>query len=46
MTLDKTDGLIVTWLGDVDSVFKNRTCVIKKVNLNQLYDECDKPKSI
>jgi hypothetical protein len=46
MNLDKTDLLIKTWLGDVDKVFKNKTTIYKKVNLNMAYDKCDKPKSI
>jgi hypothetical protein len=46
MTLDKTDSLIVTWLGDVDKVFKTKKTIFKKVNINQAYDKCDKPKSV
>ena len=46
MTLDKTDGLIVSWLGDVDKLFKNKKTIFKKVNINLAYDECDKPKSV
>lgn len=45
MTLDKNDGLILSWLGrDVDSLFKKTNTIYKKVNLNQAYDYCDKPK--
>lgn len=47
MTLDKTDNLIVSWLGkNVDRLFKNTDTIFKKVNINQAYDKCDKPKSI
>ena len=45
MTLDKKDGLIVSWLGDVEKAFKKSTTIFKKVNINQAYDKCDKPKS-
>lgn len=45
MTLDKTDGLIVSWLGDADKAFKKRDTIYKKVNLGLAYDTCDKPKS-
>jgi hypothetical protein len=45
MTLDKTDCLIVNWLGrDTDSLFKKTNTIYRKVNLNQAYDNCDKPK--
>jgi hypothetical protein len=45
MTLDKNDGLIVSWLGkDIDGLFKNRDTIYRKVNINQAYDYCDKPK--
>ena len=44
-TLDKNDGLIVSWLGkDIDALFKNRSTIYRKVNINQAYDYCDKPK--
>lgn len=47
MTLDKTDSLIVSWLGkNVDRLFKNTDTIFKKVNINQAYDKCDKPKSV
>jgi len=46
MTLDKTDVLIITWLGkNVDSLFKKTDTIYKKVNISQVYDYCDKPKS-
>ena len=46
MTLDKTDGLIVFWLGNnVDSLFKKTDKIFKKVNLSVAYDFCDKSLS-
>ena len=46
MTLDKTDGLIVSWLGKkVDALFKTTSTIFKKVNLSEAYDFCDKPLS-
>jgi hypothetical protein len=45
MTLDKTDALIINWLGkNVDSLFKKTKIIYKKVNINQAYDSCDKPR--
>lgn len=43
-TLDKDDGLILTWLGtkqEIDKLFKNRNVIYKKVELVQKYDHCD-----
>lgn len=44
-TFEKTDGLFKVWLGDVDKAFKKSSTIFKKVNINQVYDRCDKPKS-
>jgi len=45
MTLDKTDGIILSWFSDVDKSFKSQKVIFKKVNLSLVYDKCDKPKS-
>lgn len=43
---EKTDGLYRTWLGkNIDSLFKKRSVIYRKVLLNQIYDSCDVPKS-
>lgn len=44
-TLDKTDGVIIVWLGkNVDKLFKTTNTIYRKVNLSQIYDPCDIPK--
>ena len=45
-TLDKNDCLIKTWLGNTDRMFKYSNTIYKKVNLSQIYDKCDIPKSL
>lgn len=45
MTLDKNDGLIKAWIGDVDQAFKTKRVIYKKVIINYAYDRCDTPKT-
>lgn len=42
-TFDKNDGLYKSWIGDVNKAFKNTNIIYRKVNLIQIYDDCDKP---
>lgn len=42
-TFDKTDMLYSVWIGDVDKAFKKSNIIYRKVNLVQIYDDCDKP---
>lgn len=46
MTLDKNDLVITGWLGNnVNDLFKIRNTIYKKVDIGQVYDDCDIPKS-
>lgn len=42
-TLDASDGLIQSWLGNVHAAFNKAKSIKRKVNLNLAYDRCDLP---
>jgi len=42
-TFDKTDLIFNSWKINVDKAFKTSNVIFKKVDINQIYDECDKP---